>query len=567
MNKFLLHNIHSVTNASARMGKPEETSSQTMSFSPELAANNGNEIQDRLGILAFAFDQSDEIVIVCDESFNIVFVNKKACKSLEFSQDELLGTSISDIAPNIDEEMLVQSSLVDYSSDGSMNIDMYYKTKTKETFSVKVKISPFMSRDRYFTLEAKDISASTPFYKLISNREKQDFFALVETFPDIILRYDLRFWCTYVNEACEKIIGYPRYLISENFLGLSWFLPDEQIRWVKHNLRLVIESGLPIEFELVLAHASSGLPVYLQVIVLPEFDAEHKITGVMVVGHDISEQKCMENKLIVVKDKAEEGSIIKSFFLDSFRHQMRSPLNTIIGLSRLLRDETLSQGERNEFLDLIEESGMNIERMGEGIFNLLKIESGNLELNLENYNAYTIIKEQYIEINEMLRLKQKDQIGVRLDLQDSKIGGMSLSGDVKLIKQILHILTCNAVRFTFKGEITIGARFSKRKQVIFYVSDTGIGIPEDKQESLSDPSAYVDILKTKANEGSAHGLLFARRMTQALGGELTLISKAGVGSTFSFSLPTEYDTLNPIATGPSVLLTDGYQFSDTNQNR
>lgn len=302
MNRFLAHDIHSVINASAGMRKPEKTPPQTKLFSPELTVNNGGEIQDRLGVLAFAFDQSDEIVIVCDESAFI----------------------------------------------------------------------------------AKDISAHTPFYNLISNNEKQEFFTLVENSPDIILRYDLIFWCTYVNEAYEKIIGYPRYLISENFLGLSRFLPNEQIRWVKHNLRLVIESGLPIEFDLVLAHSTSGLPVYLQVIVVPEFNAEHRITGVMAVAHDISELKRKEEELVVAKDQAEKNCSVKSSFLATISREMRSPLSTIIGLSRLLKDETLSQEERNELLDLIEEAGMKIERMGVGILDLLKIESGNLELNLEN---------------------------------------------------------------------------------------------------------------------------------------------------------------------------------------
>lgn len=540
MNKFLAHDIHSVINPSTGMRKPEKTPPQTKLFLPDLTVNNGTEIQDRLGVPAFAFDQSDEIVIVCDESTNIVFVNKKACKSLGYSQDELLAMSISDIAPNIDEEILVQSSLVDYDTEGSIIIDVYLKAKTKTAFPVEVKISSFMSGNRYFSFVARDISASTPFYNLISNSEKQEFFTLVENSPDIILRYDLTFWCTYVNEAYEKIIGYPRYLISENFLGLSRFLPNEQIRWVKHNLRLVIESGLPIEFDLVLVHASSGLPVYLQVIVLPEYNLEKKIKGVMAVAHDISDIKRKEEELVRIKNRAVERDIAKSSLLEGISSEMRSPLSTIIGLSRLLKDETLSQEERNELLDLIDDAGMKIERMGEGILDLLKIESGNLELNIENYNVHTIIKEQYLEINEMLRLKQKDQIGVKLDLEDFMDGKMSLTGDIKLIKQVLRILTSNAVRFTHEGEITIGVKFSNQNQVTFYVSDTGIGIPVDKQNLLFDPFAHVDIWEKRVYEGFGIGLYLTRITAHALGGDITLISKVGEGSTFSFSLPIYY---------------------------
>ena len=487
------------------------------------------------GLFIFSLDQSDEMVLIVDKNHNIIFSNKKACETLGYKREELLLLNISDIAPNFDEEIQVQSPLAERQSDGSMIIDMYYKIKDRRTFPVEVKISSYSSSGDYLSFVAKDITNRRQIYDMLWQNE-QDFTALVENSPSIIIRYDLQNRCVYVNTSCERITGYSWFIMSGNILGQSGFLPEDQLCLMRNNLCLVKESGLPLQFNLILPHASSGLPLHLDVTILPEFNTVHKVTGVMAVAHDISDLKNKEEELISAKYKAEESSRMKSFFLASISHEIRTPLNAIVGLTRLLKDETLTPNERDEFIDLIDESGMKLVGVIEGVLDLAKIESGQIEINHESYFADTIMKEQYLKISETLREKGRNEIGVLYKEEEANEKKL-LFGDTKHIRQVLNILADNALKFTLKGAIALGVAYLTPGQVTFYISDTGIGIPEGKQKSIFEPFVQADSSLKRAYEGLGIGLSLARRIARAMSGDITLISKSGEGSTFYFSLP------------------------------
>jgi len=445
----------------------------------------------------------------------------------------MLMLCIEDIAPHFKEEVQIQYPMVAHQNDGSSIIEMYYKTKDQQSYLVEVKISVYKTSEHYFIYSANDLSSRTQMLDMLWHNE-QKFVAFVENSPNIIIRYDLMLCCIYVNEALEIITGFPRQCMIERSVDEIGFLPEEQLQLMKTNLRLVINSGLPMEFELVVSHAISNLHVHILVDVVPELNTEKKISGIIAVCHDITRLKHQEEELIIAKEKAEESGRMKSFFLASISHEIRTPLNAIIGLSRLLKDETLASNERDEFIDMIDESGMRLISMVEEILDLSKIESGNIDVHAENYNADTILKEQYLEMNEMLRLKQNVDVAVGLDCN---CGIKFFYNDKKLIRQVLKILTGNAVKFTKKGIITLGIQGSKRDWITFYVSDTGIGIPAEKQESIFEPFVQVDNSMTRTYEGLGIGLSLGRRIARALGGDITLVSTPGEGSTFYFSVP------------------------------
>ena len=484
-------------------------------------------------MLAFALDQTDDIVLITDENTKIIFTNQKACELLGYSQDQLLAMHIADIAPDMEDELNAHFPLAGNDTEASSVVQMFCKTRNKRVFPVEVKISPCKFFESYFFFVAKEISTHREIYDMLWHNE-QKFVAFVENSPNIIVRYDLSLCCIYVNEALEKIIGFSRRSVIERFVDEPVFLPEAQIQLMKTNLRMVINSGLPMEFELVVLHAISNLPVHLHVNVVPEFNTENKISGVIAVCHDITQLKYQEEELRIAKLKAEESSRMKSIFLGTISHEIRTPLNAIIGFSRLLKDETLASDDRNECIDLIDESGMRLINVVEEILDLSKIESGKIELHTENYDACTILKEQYHETNEILRLKQTDEVAVGLDCN---CVDMLFYNDKKLIRQVLKILAGNAVKFTKKGKITLGIQGLKQGFITFYVSDTGIGIPVEKQESIFEPFVQVDNSRTRAYDGLGIGLSLGRRIARALAGDITLISTLGEGSTFYFSVP------------------------------
>lgn len=497
--------------------------------------SKANEMKDGSEMSAFILDRSDDVVLVTDINSNITFVNRKACDLLGYSRGELLAMKMVDIAPNLDEKILAQFPSGSNRNDDTHAIDMQYKTRNQELFPVEVKIYPFTSDSNYSVFVAKDISNRLEIYDMLWQSE-QEFLTLIETSPNIIARYDLQNQCIYINEACERITGFSRYFMTGRAFGQTGLLPKDQAWFMNSNLRLVIGSGLPLEFDVVIPHATSRLPVHLQIAIIPVSDRTNKVTGVIVVANDISELKRNEAELIVARDRAEESNRMKSFFLASISHEIRTPLNCIIGLNRILKDETLAPDERGEFIDLIENSGMKLVNMIEEVIDLAKIESGQIEINIKSYLADNILKEQYLEISEMLRVNQKNDVAVRY-IDETACGIKPILGDVMHIKRVLHILAANAVKFTHKGEILVGLEVTEPGLVTFYLTDNGIGIPKEKHESIFESFVQADISLSRPYEGLGIGLSLARRIARALGGDITLVSAPGQGSTFYFSLP------------------------------
>lgn len=509
-------------------------------FDPEYdsntPANKEQLLQNKIEMMNFVLDQCEEILFVIDVNTNIIFSNERASESLGYPHEELLNMQIVDVAPNFREEVLLQIPNAGIQQQGSTTMEMIFKTKDHQSLQVEVKISPFISSQCYFSIVAKDITVHTQLYDLLIHNENE-FGAFIENSNDIIIRYDMSFRCIYVNKTFEKITGYSRLDLVEKYYWDTGILLENHIQLLKNRLAMVVQSGEPTSFEFILSHATSKLPLHLEVNIMPEYDIDDEMCGFIIVSHDISKLKYKENELIISKDRADESSKMKSFFLAIISHEIRTPLNAIIGFSQLLNDETLAQEDRDEFIALIEKSGMQLIHNVEDILELSKIASGQLVLNLQNYHPNAIIQEKYSEIGKMLKEYKKQLIDVKFTCLNLSQDGLSFYSDTKLIRQVLSILTNNAVKYTKNGQIELGVKLSDHDKILFYVSDTGIGVPKEKHESIFEPFVQVDLSMIRSYEGLGIGLTLARRIARALGGDLTIDSAPGKGSTFSFLLP------------------------------
>jgi len=346
----------------------------------KLAINDNDNITDWFEMLDFALDNSNDIVFIIDKNTDLVFANKKASDLLGYSNDEFLSMTITDIAPNIAEEFVAQYSLVGFDRENKLIIEMYYQKKDLRTFPVEVNISQFISSKSYYcSFVAKDMTR----WKQVCDhlmRYEEEFVALVEKSPEIIVRYDQEFRCFYVNEAFEKTTGYSQSEMIGRFLEETTFLSEVQIQLIKHNFCLVIESGLPKVFDIVLPHAISRRPVHLQVVGMPEFNSEGLMSGVVTAFHDISEFRHEELKLKGAIDKAEKNSRMMSFPFFSISEEVNTTLNAI-GLSNRLNDEKQVSDVYNKYLNCDEGSGKKLVRMVEDILKNVKNESDHVEIN------------------------------------------------------------------------------------------------------------------------------------------------------------------------------------------
>jgi PAS domain S-box-containing protein len=264
------------------------------------------------------------------------------------------------------------------------------------------------------------------------------------------------------------------------------------------------------------------------------FNLQHKILLEM-IAHELEtviQRNKMINDLIVAKNKAEESDRLKSAFLANVSHEIRTPMNGILGFLELLTEPDLSENQKEMYLDIMNKSGQRLLETINDIIELSKIESGQMNVNIEAVNIYEILEFQYKFFTPKVRAK-----GIEIQFEHENIDkGLNLFTDKVKLNGILTNLMNNALKYTDEGKIKIGAIIEVNR-VVFFVEDTGIGIPSDKQLSIFERFNQVDNRLTRTKEGAGLGLSIVKAYIQLLNGEIWLESELGKGSCFYFSLP------------------------------
>lgn len=252
---------------------------------------------------------------------------------------------------------------------------------------------------------------------------------------------------------------------------------------------------------------------------------------------DITESKEYEQNLIIARKEAEEANKIKSDFLSTMTHEIRTPLSGVIGITNLLLEE-IQDPDHLEQLKALKFSSDSLLLLVNDILDFSKIKSGVLSLELKPFEPRRVV--EAIEELNVPRAKEKAN-HIVVDY-DQKLAEAYL-GDELRIGQILNNLVNNAVKFTQDGLVEIVVRKTreteKRHQVLFAVKDTGIGIPYDKQSTIFDQFTQADPSISRRYGGTGLGLSIARGLAEAMGSEIKLVSEPGKGTTISFELSLE----------------------------
>jgi hypothetical protein len=254
---------------------------------------------------------------------------------------------------------------------------------------------------------------------------------------------------------------------------------------------------------------------------------------VQIISADITEIKRYQTELLKQKTHAEDSSNLKTIFLANIAHETRTPANIISGHVQMIQ-AGLHPEKLDSYLTVIHKNTIKLLDIIDDIVELSRIESGQIKLRHEICSINSILEDAFVYMSDSL-----EESGKKLELKRTENFGeydSLIYADNQYISQILKKLISNAVTFTQKGFISLGAKISG-SNLVFYVEDTGIGIPEEKLNIIFERFRQADEGTARQYGGNGLGLAIANELVKRMGGTLEVKSSVGKGSVFSFSIP------------------------------
>lgn len=367
---------------------------------------------------------------------------------------------------------------------------------------------------------------------LKSNKEATEKLSIlsraVEQNPALIIITDTQGNIEYVNPKFSQTTGFtPEEIIGQNPRILkSGNQSDEYYK----NLWQTILSGKDWNGEF-LNKKKNGDLYWENATITPLLNPRGEITHLIGINEDITEKRKMIVDLIHAKEKAEAGDKLKSAFINNISHEIRTPLSTIEGFIEMLLSPDNTEETKASYNQIIRKSSSRLLNTITNYMDISLIVSGNLEVHKMPFSIRQMIEEIR---QESIVLCNEKQISLNVSIPAGESDNM-LNSDAELVKKIWLHLISNAIKFTPKGEITYGYR-NVSNGIQCFVSDTGIGIENDKLQIIFDYFMQADVSQTRAYEGSGLGLSIVRDLVKLLGGHITVESSANAGSTFTFTL-------------------------------
>ena len=385
-------------------------------------------------------------------------------------------------------------------------------------------------------------------YQDITNRvsaerelaDRKEFLnSLIKTTPIGIVAIDQNDLVQMCNPAFEQLFRYR----EQDIVGksLSSLLAPPELRDEVDRNKNRLQHGAAIH-AVTRRMRSDGSLVDVEGHSVP-LHRDGKHVGGVVLYQDITERKLAEEELLRAKEAAEAANRAKSEFLANMSHEIRTPMNAIMGMTELVLDSDL-HAEQREYLNLAKTSADALLSLINDILDYSKIEAGKLDIDSVEFNLGDCLGDTMRTLS--LRAHQK---GLELAFEIDPDVPETLLGDPGRLRQIVINLVGNAIKFTERGEVILGARVEERREqdivLHFTVTDSGIGIPAHKQSAIFEAFRQADGSMTRKYGGTGLGLTISSRLVEMMGGRVSVESEVGRGSRFHFTVRFQLQTNPP----------------------
>ncbi|ESQ73647.1 PAS domain-containing hybrid sensor histidine kinase/response regulator [Asticcacaulis sp. AC402] len=367
--------------------------------------------------------------------------------------------------------------------------------------------------------------------------------AIVESSDDAIIGKTLDGVITSWNPAARRIFGYtPEEAIGQQ-IGL--IIPPNRIDEQYAILGKIKASEKVEQFE-TLRRAKNGDLIELSVTVSPLQDRHGRVMGATKVARPITETKRIEGAL-------RESSRRKDEFLANMSHELRTPINAVIGLAHILGMSGNLNSKEQQCVSMLKQSGDNLLSLINNLLDFSRLEADALELDVVAFDAADVVETSAM----LMRVKAQDK-GLPIKVTYDRNLKDRYLGDPARLQQILTNLLANAVKFTDEGQIDIAVRIKTERLndtvLAFDVTDTGIGIAEDKAGLIVDNFTQADVSMTRKYGGAGLGLSICRALARAMEGAISVVSRPGIGSTFTVELTFKNPARQSLLTQRSEVL-------------
>ena len=455
-------------------------------------------------------------------------LNQSLANILGYEYEELLKKDFTEIIHPEDHSAIHENIVKEY----ALPYEVRAFRKNGEIIILEIESKNFKHQNEKFRVSAiRDVTARKQSLEL-----QRTMAEMLNMAPSSITVHDTSGRFLYANQKTFEIHGHT----EPEFMSLSLRALDvpESLARIEERMRIIEESGSAV-FEVAHYH-QDGHEIPLEVFV-------RKVTwsgkpAMLSVATDITDRKKAEKEIKIAKEKAEESDRLKSAFLAHMSHEIRTPMNGILGFAELLKEPDLTGEEHEKYIRIIEKSGVRMLNIINEIVNISKIEAGLMKIDIKEININELMVYSYDFFNPEAESRGL-LLSFKAGLPDEEA---IIKTDKDKLQAILTNLIKNAAKFTLTGSIDFGysvqplngpAGSTEPHELLFFVKDTGIGIPENRQVAIFDRFIQVDLFNRNALQGTGLGLSISKAYVDMLGGRIWVESTEGIGSTFYFTIP------------------------------